>query len=750
MRGSIRAMFSIAVAIVVAAALVAPPVAVAASATGKNVQLPVGLSVSGIVMDTHGNPVAGASVGLCSSVDNCFDGGDGVSEADGTFTIQPVPDGSYLLQALAPEGTNLFGAWDIGMPGGSQDPADAVSIVVAANVAGREIHLADGLRITGLVKSPEGDPVPGAWVSADGPVSGSSVASNVDGHYQVVGLTPGTYTLRVYGPDGSDFPSGVVVDGIVVAEDSEVVPTGYEVVAADLTDQDITLSRGRSISGTLVGATGKLVEVRALDASTSVLFPVDADGEFKVRGLYPGSYHLQFTVPESLGGNFPYGNYNGPGEVLVDQSTEGVAIDTTAGDVSGLQAALPVLPTLSGTVRDVAGPVANAMLNACDPDLGCARAVTGADGTWTVRNVPPGSYEIQAGAAHHVVIGYAAGRSNPDPYATIPVKVGTTSVGGVAIVLPLGNTISGRVTGPGGVPLAGIGVFAGLSSGGIWEFGPGGVETDANGNFTVSGLVSGSYKLSIDPPLGSPYRSGYWSGAGYTADWEDAALIPISDQTLPSVGPPGVSIHLGGILGRTSVPVEVRWSATDAGSNVKANRLQQQTNGGSWVTVSSPVTPSVIRALTASSTRTYRFRSRATDYAANSSTDRPGSTFRVLLSQQSSPAVAWRGTWKTVRATGASGGSYRATTARGASATFAFTGRAVAWVAMRGTGLGKASVSVDGATPVIIDLRAGSTQNRRIVFSKSWTTSARHTVKITCLGTANRPRVDIDAFTVIR
>jgi hypothetical protein len=39
---------------------------------------------------------------------------------------------------------------------------------------------------------------------------------------------------------------------------------------------------------------------------------------------------------------------------------------------------------------------------------------------------------------------------------------------------------------------------------------------------------------------------------------------------------------------------------------------------------------------------------------------------------------------------------------------------------------------------------------RRIVFAKSWSSSGTHTIRIVVLGTPNRPRVDIDAFEVLR
>ncbi|MEA2623068.1 MAG: hypothetical protein QOH61_1978, partial [Chloroflexota bacterium] len=57
---------------------------------------------------------------------------------------------------------------------------------------------------------------------------------------------------------------------------------------------------------------------------------------------------------------------------------------------------------------------------------------------------------------------------------------------------------------------------------------------------------------------------------------------------------------------------------------------------------------------------------------------------------------------------------------------------------------------VDGVVAEVIDLNAGSAYDRRVVFSRSWPTRGHHTVSLEVLGTQNRPRVDVDAFVVLR
>ncbi len=85
----------------------------------------------------------------------------------------------------------------------------------------------------------------------------------------------------------------------------------------------------------------------------------------------------------------------------------------------------------------------------------------------------------------------------------------------------------------------------------------------------------------------------------------------------------------------------------------------------------------------------------------------------------------------------------------GAKAKLSFTGRNVAWGAPKSAVRGQAEVWVDGVKETTVDLYSSTTLARRVVFSKSWAFSGSHTVEVRVLGTAGRPRVDVDAFVVL-
>jgi protocatechuate 3,4-dioxygenase beta subunit len=735
----------IAPAVALVMALAAPAATRAANVDGVVLHLPdiAGYTLSGAVHDADGAPLAGASVGVCEAPLGCFDV-SALSAADGSFTVHGVRAGTWYVAARPPDGTNLLPAYRGAGGVSTPDAAAAVAVEISADMSGLAFVLDEGLRITGRVLGPDGHPVAGVRVFASGDSAPRSAGVSADdGSYAAMGLLAGVpYRLEALPPAGSPFLGGYVEAGTVQVEDSS---TTYTPGPADVTGADITLIRGRSISGQLTGVGGDVVKVRADGELGSHSVPVAGDGTFSVLPLWPGTYTLTFQAPEGeTESQFPYGVYNGDGEVLVSQYEPGVPVDVTAGDVGGLTAVLPVLPSISGTISDASGPVAGARVGFCEPDLGCGHTVVDGAGHYTFINVPPGAYAIRAGAAGHVLMWHGAAGSVADEALSAPVTVAASSLTGIDLVLSTGFSISGTVLNDAGQPVVGAFALAVGADRGINEFGPGGVNTDAAGHFTLRGLKEGDYYLDASGPEGSAYGFTYWSIGSPTADIDKAVMLHVgAGDTAPRVG-----FRTGRQLSTTRVPVIVSWPS--AGTNVKAYGLQQQANGGAWTTVDSFTTASSEGTFAPSGTTTHRFRVVARYKDLTSTLWGVGPAFRVLLSQQSTSAVAWHGTWKTVKATAASGGSYKVASKRGASVTYTFTGRAVAWVAMRGKGFGKAAVSVDGAKPVTVDLRSGSTQSRRIVFSKSWAASARHTVKVTCLATAGHPRVDVDAFTVVR
>jgi hypothetical protein len=57
---------------------------------------------------------------------------------------------------------------------------------------------------------------------------------------------------------------------------------------------------------------------------------------------------------------------------------------------------------------------------------------------------------------------------------------------------------------------------------------------------------------------------------------------------------------------------------------------------------------------------------------------------------------------------------------------------------------------VDGKYRKLVETRAAARTTRKVVYRIAWATASKHTIEIRVRGTSGRPRVDLDAFVVLR
>ena len=119
-------------------------------------------------------------------------------------------------------------------------------------------------------------------------------------------------------------------------------------------------------------------------------------------------------------------------------------------------------------------------------------------------------------------------------------------------------------------------------------------------------------------------------------------------------------------------------------------------------------------------------------------------TSRLRLVGDRSTSIDYDGRWHVARHGGYRGGTVRYSTGRGASATLTFTGSGVTWFGPTGPTRGKAKVYIDGRLVRTVDLRRSTFHARSAVYSKRWSTSRTHTIRIVVLGTSGRSMVAID------
>jgi hypothetical protein len=287
-----------------------------------------------------------------------------------------------------------------------------------------------------------------------------SVTTDADGRWELRGLPAGRYTVTVskggyltlqYGQQ-RPFEQGKFLDvaaGRVLEKIDLSLPKG-SVIAGRLLDEFgdpatpaiVVAMRHRYVDGqrVLLPVAEGLMGIALHGGLT------DDAGEYRLHGLPPGTYYVSAVFDSMAPGRsedrkaYAPTFYPGTASIAeaqritvgVGQETQNITFNLTAVRVS----------RVTGTVVSSSGQPARAsvsLTSAMPGGLGADRysSVARADGTFSISNVVPGQYRLQA--TH---------RSNSFPapeLASIPITVDGQDITGVAIAMAPGATASGRV-----------------------------------------------------------------------------------------------------------------------------------------------------------------------------------------------------------------------------------------------------------------------------------------------------------------
>ena len=143
------------------------------------------------------------------------------------------------------------------------------------------------------------------------------------GQYGNRGLLDGSYGLSIRVPPTLNYRSGSVVDGGVIQENSATLARSIWAEREDVTGADVLAPVGLRISGTLSGAEAAGASVSAYGISNSDAVTVAGNGQWSIRGLWPGEYGLVFSPPASGDDSlFPLGYWNGGPTLTADPNDE--------------------------------------------------------------------------------------------------------------------------------------------------------------------------------------------------------------------------------------------------------------------------------------------------------------------------------------------------------------------------------------------------------------------------------------------
>jgi V8-like Glu-specific endopeptidase len=569
----------------------------------------------------------------------------------------------------------------------------------------------------------------------------------------------------------------------------------------------ITLADGRILqvggtSGDLLGGPATPTTVRMpevfdpatgawSDTASPPWLPATCDGQFAVR-LGDGRV--------LVGGGVEVGSGS-------TDACDGAQIyDPTAGAKGSwvTAASPPAVPRSAGAVLLADG---RAFVTGASGATGSnpeAMAYSPADDTWTTLAAPPAAAidPLVLGLHDHRVLvsgGYAIADAAPG-YTDVTAAAlynpatdswaATTSVGArgsAGVVLA-----DGRVVVAGGQHLTWNGTQGSSFSSSVSRFDPAtnawtklSPLRTARAGFTLAQLPNGLLlaaggRIAATTPAGLPTSSvegwdptmqAWYAGPSMLSARADHGAARLGNGTLLVAGggttaaesyvagdivppivaaAPTMSLRAPASMSTSSVPVRLTWGlVSDAGgSGVGTYEVARSTDGGAFTTIASHLTSTSFDTTTAR-THTYRFEVRARDWAGNAGAWKAGTTLRINVFEQTSSGVAFAGTWRSLTGTSYSGGSLRSTTVSGASATFTFTGRGVAFVSSRGPDRGSARIYIDGAYAGIVGLYGSAVSYRYVAYQKTWSSAAKHTIKIVAVPRSGRPRIDVDAFEVL-
>jgi uncharacterized GH25 family protein len=424
------------------------------------------VEISGRVEAQTGGPVAGAQIYAQFDGASGKRGGNGfVSGLSGDPTAQTDAEGKFTLKGL-PEGS-----WTIW----AQAPGFASGTRVSTKTSAGDVllRLATGMKISGVVKDESGGPVAGVPVRA-------AKMQNQQNEWWWWG------DAQVYtGPDGS-FALEDVADGAYELTVSAMWQWGREVnvedtklsgVNAGRDDVVITVKTGSVIEGTIVDQDGKAIRVAWITAqfesgnqqnndwASQRWAQAKPDGTFRVVGLKPGSYTLYAY------GDFKMTTVKGVGSNTKDakiQVEPGYAIWGRVVDSDGLS---------------LAGWANFQVRKSGEENWQWHNVVQPGDGNFVVLGLEQGRYDIQIMAQ-----GYA-------PAVTTNVTSGDREL---QIVLQKGLDMTGTVVDPSGNVVANANVQAQqLNAPPGVQPSQAGAQTDVQGNFKLTGLAAGNYRLIV-------------------------------------------------------------------------------------------------------------------------------------------------------------------------------------------------------------------------------------------------------------
>lgn len=498
---------------------------------------PVGVTTT--LTDAAGNGLDGYVAAYAQQADGFFTFAKQAAVADGQVRIDVEP-GTYKFQFGDED--RLFVS-EYYNDKASLDEAEAVSIVGPGALA--PVALAARPTLAGQVVTPSGKPVEDATVqifNADDDTTETYAYTRADGTW-AAGVDQGSYKVR-FSASGYAFEFYSNKPTLATAD----------VVGAGANLGQVTLSKGSVVQGGIVNTAGaplERAEATVYNESGGEVSSdlTDATGNYRIEGVAPGTYTVQFTDP--VGEYLSEWNADKADRASADRVEVGVdtVVSVNAALAADPDAAIdPATVDISGAVTDSSGAaVVGAQVIAYDTPADADKpeaneyAVTNRAGLYYFTDLSETSedtFKVQASdvlereEGQYDRLSRWFGGAQSYEYASPAPK----PAGNVNISLPLTGGIAGTVTSEAGLPVDDTTVRFFDEKGNPLDESSASVEED--GTYAATNLVPGTYKVQFIDWAAFEY-SNYWNNdvalRAHAPEWYDnTSFVKAKEITVKS------------------------------------------------------------------------------------------------------------------------------------------------------------------------------------------------------------------------